>query len=75
MIIYSKDTTDGTTSATYNCNEGFSLDEGKRVITCDVDGSSWRGQPRTCSGIIGRYFLQWFMHLTISIEPDFLNNV
>ena len=43
-------------NATYQCDEGFSIDGGDDVRTCVGDGSSsngtWNGQPPTCIGII-----------------------
>ena len=58
MIMYSSDTTapyDFGTTATYQCNEGYSFVRGDEVRTCGVDGSSsngsWSGQSPACSGI------------------------
>ncbi len=57
MIVYS--TTPpfnfGTT-ATYQCNDGYSLASGDRVRTCTGDGTStvgqWSGTAPVCSGIV-----------------------
>ena len=64
MIVYSSNTTApyvfGTT-ATYHCNEDYSLIGGDGIRTCSGDDSKsngvWNGQTPTCSGnLIIRYY-------------------
>ena len=67
MIVYSSGSTTppfnyGTT-ATYQCNDGYSLASGDSVRTCTGDGTStvdqWSGTAPVCSGIVfAEYFSQ-----------------
>ena len=62
MIVYSSNTTApyvlGTT-ANYQCNEGFGLDGGDGIRTCNGDDNNsngtWSGQPSNCSGIYNTF--------------------
>ncbi len=60
MIIYSSGSTtppfDYGTTATYQCNNGYSLASGDRVRTCTSNGTSsvgqWSGTAPVCSGTV-----------------------
>ena len=75
MILYSSNTTRSYgygTNATYQCDEGFSLDREGDVRTCVGNGSSsngtWNGQLQACTGIT--YYCSQCKVIRVSLVKD-----